>query len=789
MNDHSHQHDHSSGAAPASPEAPQTQSATMPILGMHCASCVSTVEGALKKAPGVKEATVNLATHTAHVSFDPAATSPQALGRAVESTGYRAIVVDEHSQHSAEDMHAAHLNLEEGALRLRLWVAVILGLPVGVLGMAHLFGDAAAEALMFPGRQYFELFATAVVVFFSGAGFHSAMLRSTLRGQANMDTLISIGTLAAFIYSAAVVLWPGFFLSEHVGHLPGVYFEVAAMVTILVLLGRFMEARARGRASQALKRLLGLQAKTATVLKDGREEEVPVEQLQPGDTVLLRPGAKVPLDGTVLEGASSIDESMLSGESLPVDKSPGSPVFAGTVNSAQGSLKYSVTKTGKDTLLAGIIRMVETAQGSKAPVQRLADQISAIFVPVVFVIAIITFVVWYFFGTSGESVERLAAAFVPAVAVLIIACPCALGLATPTAVLVASGRGAELGVLFRNGAALETAARIDTVVFDKTGTLTSGQPELLSLRPLGSLSEDELLRWAASAESHSEHPLARAVVRAAGARSLQLSEPGAFESFSGLGIIAAVEGKVLQIGSLRFQRSQALQLSEEQWATLEQAGSELASAGQTPLFVVLDDQPVGLLGLADTPRRGAAEAVSTLRAMGIRVMLLSGDKREVAQAIAAQLGILDSADPATAADTVMAEVLPADKSAQIQRLQAAGRKVAMVGDGVNDAPALVQAELGIAMGAGTDIAIESSDVTLVKSDPRDVASALALARSTMQVIRQNLFFAFIYNVLGIPVAAGALYPFTGWLLSPVIAGAAMAASSLSVVTNSLRLRR
>ncbi len=767
----------------------------MPILGMHCAACVSTVEAALKKAPGVQSASVNLATQTAQVSFDPAQTSPAQIGRAVDSTGYRAIVVDEHSGHggpSAEDLHAAHLNEEEGALRLRLIVALILGIPVGVLGMAHLFGNAAIEALMFPGRQYFELLATAIVVFFSGAAFHTAMLRSTIRGQANMDTLISIGTLSAFLYSAAVVIWPGLFLSEHVTHLPAVYFEVAAMVTILVLLGRFMEARARGRASQALKRLLSLQAKTATVIRDDTEIEVPIEELLPGTIVLLRPGAKVPLDGTVIEGSSSIDESMLSGESLPQDKGPGSPVFAGTVNTAQGALKYEVTKTGKDTLLAGIIKLVESAQGSKAPVQRLADQISAVFVPVVFGIAILTFIIWYFLGTSGESVERLAAAFVPAVAVLIIACPCALGLATPTAVLVASGRGAELGILFRNGAAIETAGRIDTVVFDKTGTLTSGTPELLSLRPLGRSSEKDLLAWAAAAEGPSEHPLARALVRAARARGIELRVTTAFESFSGLGVIAAVAGQVVQVGSLRFHESQALKLSAEQWQELRGIGAELAAAGQTPLFVVLDEQPVGVLGLADTPRRGSAEAIAQLREMGIRVMLLSGDKREVALAIATQLGLLEqgvAGADAGADEVVLAEVLPADKSAQIKRLQAAGKRVAMVGDGVNDAPALVAADLGIAMGAGSDIAIEAADITLVKSDPRDVAAGLRLARRTMQIIRQNLFFAFVYNVLGIPIAAGALYPITGWLLSPVIAGAAMAASSLSVVSNSLRLRR
>ena len=648
-------------------------------------------------------------------------------------------------------------------LTRRVVVGAVLTLPVLLASMAHELFDATwvPAFLLDP---WVQLPMITPVMFYTGWPVHRIGWLILRRRASDMNTLITIGTTAAYAYSLVVTVAPGLLPAD----LREVYFETVGVILTLIMLGRLFEARAKAGTGQAIRELIGLQAATARVVRDGDETDVPMEEVVTGDHLIVRPGEKVPVDGEVVDGRSAVDESMVTGESLPVDKQPGDAVVGATINQT-GSFTMVARAVGRDTMLAQIVRLVEQAQGSKAPIQRLADTVASWFVPAVMMIAVATFAVWFVFGPPPPFIFAL----VTAVAVLIIACPCALGLATPLSIMVATGKGAQNAILVRSAEALETAERIRTIVFDKTGTITRGQPALTDVVPAGALTDDLLLRLVAGAERRSEHPLATAIVHGAEERGITLADPAGFESVTGKGVRAFLENRAVRVGSATFLRDEGIDPTP-----LEEAAVRLACEGKTAIFAAADGAPIGIVAVADTVKPDSADAVAALRGLGLEVVMMTGDNRRTAEAVARQVGI----------GRVLAEVLPQDKSREVARLQADGAVVAMVGDGINDAPALAQADVGVAIGTGTDVAIEASDITLISGDLAGVVTAMSLSRATMRNIRQNLVLAFAYNTIGIPIAAGVLYPFTGLLLSPMIAGAAMALSSLSVVLNANRLR-
>jgi len=741
----------------------------LPITGMTCAACANRIERVLSKQTGVENASVNFATAKATVNFDPQQTNVEKIIEKIRGAGYDAITPENNSEDALEKAHAA----EYAELKRKFWVAAILSLPVLIIAMSH----GRLEFLNFAGVNWLQLVLTAPVVFYSGWQFYRGAWAAFRHRAADMNTLVAVGTGTAFIYSVLATAFPTFFMpathammNEQHGlmNVP-VYFEAASVIIALILLGRMLESRAKGQTGAAIRKLIGLQPKTATVIRDGQENAIPIEAVIEGDIIIVRPGEKIPVDGVVTEGASAIDESMLTGESIPVEKSVGSEIFGATINKT-GAFKFRATKVGKDTALQQIVKLVQEAQGSKPPIARLADRISGIFTPIVILIAIITFIVW-FFSSSPE--VRLTMAIVNFVSVLIIACPCALGLATPTAIMVGTGKGAENGILIKGGGALETAYKLDTIVLDKTGTITTGEPSLTDVIPAKGFSADEVLRKIASAEKQSEHPLAAAIVRGAADKKLTFERAEKFNALEGRGIEAVVGGRELLLGNLRLMNERNVSLNGAQNGI-----EKLADQGKTAMMAAIDGEYAGIVAVADTIKPKSKEAIRTLQNLGLEVVMITGDNARTAEAVARQIGI----------KRVLAEVLPDGKAESIKQLQSEGKIVAMVGDGINDAPALAQADVGIAIGTGTDVAIEASDITLIKGELQSVATAIALSKATIRTVKQNLFFAFIYNVICIPVAAGILYPFTGILLSPIIASAAMSLSSISVVTNSLRLR-
>ena len=742
---------------------PHPTSTRIGIRGMHCAACVAKVERALSQTPGVVRASVNLASEEALVEYLPGQVSVPGLGAAVASSGFAMVERGEAAEEEVERQR------RDDYLRLKRKLIVSAVLTVMILA-----GSMTSLLSFLPlGAPVWLFVLTTPVQFWVGGQFYRNAWARARHGSSDMNTLIAVGTSAAYLYSTVAVFAPGFFAA--VGQQPQMYFDTAAVIITLILLGRLLEARAKRRTTEAIRRLAQLQPKTATVLRgEGEHDTVPIEQVQLGDRVLVRPGESIPVDGIVQAGSSAVDESMLTGESLPVEKQPGDNVTGATLNT-MGALTVLATKVGKETALARIIDLVRQAQGSKAPIQRLADTIAAYFVPAVIVTAVVTFCLWLMFGPDPS----LSFALMTFVAVLIIACPCSLGLATPTAIMVGTGRGAEYGVLIKGGEILERAHTLTTVVFDKTGTLTTGKPAVTEVIPSKTLPErarlssEEILRIAARAEWHSEHPLGQAVVQQAKTQGLTLGPVESFVALAGHGVEARIDGKLVLVGSRRLLAQRGIQSDD-----MPEHGERLSREGKTPLYVVVNRRVVGLIAVADTLKPQAVEAVRRLQQMGLEAVMLTGDNQHTAQAIARQAGIA----------RVLAEVLPEDKAAEIARLQDNGAAVAMVGDGINDAPALAQATVGIAVGTGTDIALEAADITLMRGELSGVATAIELSRRTVQIIRQNLFWAFAYNTAGIPLAAGLLYPFFGILLDPMVAASAMALSSVSVLTNSLRLR-
>jgi len=817
-------------------EATSQNKSVIGITGMHCSSCVATIESALKKGPGVLSATVNFASEKAYIDYDPAKITLDQLHKVIAKTGYKTIMPTEapgvpglatlklrvigmdnphclgtvngalnslkgitkkelfvnerakiqydssvlspekikatikaagyepiQEEEATPDLEKEARQKEIKSLQIKFIISIILAAPLMYFAMA--MGLKLPLSGWIKEHMALIQFLLATPIMFAGYQFFTKGITAVIRTRtANMDTLVALGVGAAYIYSlyVSVSMWSG----NKYFSMQNLYYEIAGFLIAFILLGKLLESIAKGKTSEAIKKLMGLQAKTAIVLKDGQEREIPIEEVVTGDVVIVKPGQKIPVDGIIIEGHSSVDESMITGESIPVEKKQGSGVIGATINKT-GSFKFKATKVGKDTALAQIVKLVEEAQGSKAPIQELADKISVYFVPAVIVIGIVSFVLWLMAG------EGFLFALTIFISVLIIACPCALGLATPTAVMVGTGLGAENGILIKNAASLQIAKEINAIVFDKTGTLTKGKPQLTDIVAYG-VTESDVLRFAASVEKNSEHPLAEAIVEAAGLKGVELKAVRDFQSVTGKGVEAKLENDLLFLGNRKLMQDRAVDFRKA-----EKDLSRLESEGKTAMLVACNNNLIGIVAVADTLKENSKEAINYLKKLGKQVIMITGDNQATAQAISAQVGI----------GRVLAEVLPKDKAAEIKKLQSEGLKVAMVGDGINDAPALAQADLGIAIGTGTDVAIESGDIVLIKDDLRDVVMAMDLSRYAMRKIKQNLFWAFFYNIIGIPVAAGILYPFTGFLLNPMIAGAAMAFSSVSVVSNSLLMKR
>ncbi len=741
-----------------------TSEVTLSIGGMTCATCAKTIEDALMALEGVNSAVVNLATEKVKVKYDPQRVRVGQLRKAIVDAGYEVL--------ESQTVDAEREARRQEMLRQRrmLALAVVFSVPTFVLSFAIMFTSLGQQQWAMDYGNYILFLLATPVQFIAGYRFYVGTWKALRNRSANMDTLIAVGTSAAYFYSVAVTFFPQQFAFEGTT----TYYDSSALIITLILLGKYLEARAKGSTSEAIRKLIDLQAKTARVLREGKEIEVAVDELDVGDVFLVRPGEKVPTDGVVLEGSSAVDESMLTGESIPVEKEVDSNVIGGSINK-NGLLKARATRVGADTALSQIVRLVEEAQGSKAPVQRLADKVAGIFVPVVIVIAIATFLLWYFWAYGlfeNMPAPQFVFSLTAFISVLVIACPCALGLATPTAIMVGTGKGAETGILIKSGEALEIAGSIQTIVFDKTGTLTKGEPEVTDILPI-SMDEKELMRLAASAEKGSEHPLGQAIVRKAAHEGVELSAPQEFQAIPGKGVQAKIDGRSVLVGNRRLiEEVCRIDGAEDKITRLE-------NEGRTAMIVAVDGTLAGVIGVADVVKDSSAEAIAELKRMGIEVAMMTGDNRRTAEVIGRQLGI----------DRVLAEVLPEDKAKEVAKLQGGGRIVAMVGDGVNDAPALAQANVGIAIGSGTDVAIETGSVVLIRNDLTDVVASIQLSKRTMRKIRQNLFWAFGYNTAGIPIAAGLLFPFFGVLLPPWLAAAFMAFSSVSVVTNAALLKR
>ena len=738
--------------------ASNEDSISFPVTGMTCAACQARVQRALTAEPGVIDASVNLVTKSAAVRYDPAAVSPERLIEAVRATGYEAELpaTDESSADATSRREDAD-EREARELAIKATVSVVAGIVSMGISML-LMGNVLAN--------YGLLGLTAAILAWAGRDIYRRAWKAVRHRSADMNTLVALGTGSAFLYSVIATIAPNLFARN--GIAPDVYYEAVIFIIGLVLAGRAIEARARRKTSEALRRLVTLLPPSARVEESGKWLDKPLSDVRSGEIVVVRPGERIPVDGILVEGSSDVDESMLTGEPLPVAKSTGDRVVGGTLNTT-GAFRYRATRVGAESVLARIVTLMEDAQSSRAPIQRLADKVSAVFVPVVLAIAIATFLIWYFAAGPTALPHAIAAA----VSVLIIACPCAMGLAVPTAVMVATGRGAEMGLLIKGGEVLQRAGDVDTVVLDKTGTVTEGAPAVAHVIALGPLSDADILGYAAALERHSEHPVAAAIVRAARDRDLSLDPATDFRSRTGSGVTGKVQGREVAVGNAGLMRELGIAVEDPRRLNKSPSGE-----GSSELYVAVDGRVAGVIVVSDSLRPSSREAVQKLQGMGVDVLLLTGDRLATAEAIAKEIGV----------SRVVAEVLPQDKVAEIRRLQKLGRVVAMVGDGINDAPALAQSDVGISMPKGTDIAIEASDIALMRSDLRGVPSAISLSRKTMATMKQNLFWAFVYNVIGIPIAAGVLYPLTGLMLSPIIASAAMAFSSVSVVTNSLRLR-
>jgi len=728
---------------------------TLSISGMHCASCALNIEKNLNKLKGVGKASVNFATEKATVDFAESKTNEQELRKIIEKLGYKVISKGVDSEESVDKEKLAR-EKEIRQLKKLFLLSLVLSIPIFIIAM-----PLDWLGVMVPYRNIILLLLATPVQFIAGARFYKGAWHSLKSRTTNMDVLIAIGTSAAYFYSLAVILFSPLLGMQ-------VYFETSAIIITFILLGKWLESVTKGRTSEAIKRLMGLQPKKAIVIRNGKEVEILIKDVIVGDVIVVKPGQKIPVDGVVVEGFSSVDESMITGESIPVEKKKGELVIGGTINK-HGFFRFKATKVGKDTVLSQIIKLVQEAQGSKAPIQKMADKVSSYFVPSVIAIALLAFIIWYVF--VGQSFVFALSIFI---AVLIIACPCALGLATPTAIIVGTGKGAENGILIKSAEALEQAHKVDTVVFDKTGTLTKGKPSVTDVIVLDKLNANEILKYAAIAEKKSEHPLAEAILNKAKQEKIRIPDARFFQALPGHGIVARIEGKEVLLGNRSLMQKHRIKTD-----LFEEKLSKLESQGKTVVILALNKKIIGLVGVADTLKEFSKQAVHKLHELGKDVIMITGDNQRTAEAIAKQLGI----------DHVFAEVLPQQKEKEIAKLQKKGKVVAMVGDGINDAPALARADVGIAIGAGTDVALETGQIVLIKNDLQDVVKAIKLSNKTINKIKQNLFWAFFYNSLGIPIAAGILYPFTGFLLNPMIAGAAMAFSSVSVVSNSLLMKR